>query len=292
MEDKKPQLESLADKVLERIEEERITPASRSRFVAWNLLFWGLWALSVVIGALAVAASIFVIMNAGWRYYAATHENTLTFFVESIPYLWILALLLFVFVAYKNIRHTKTGYRYSLFIVLVASFFGSLALGAGLYHVGVGEVIDDDFGRRIPGHRPVLVQQERAWSSPERGLLVGEVEEIDTEAGTFELETLDGTYWLVSSEDLLRRDYQALEEEERIRVVGLPAEEGEVFHACFVLPWDVKGMRPDTRMHPVARERLARHLCEEECERNLPEERSTECRDLRPYETLKSLRDR
>jgi len=275
---KKTPHESFADKVLDRIEGEHVTPLSRTRFVAKDVLFWVLWVVSVLVGAMAVAASIFVLMNAGWRFYSATHANFITFLIDALPLFWLLAILLFILFAYENLRHTKHGYRFSLPLILLMSLPAILFFGICLFSIGLGKLMDDGIGRHVPFHQPVLIQQERLWMNPERGLLAGQVGTIDFAEQTFELTSFDGVVWQVSSQDLLAPDVRALARFPSVRIVGRSSEEG-VFHACFILPG--KGDEEEESRGIV--------LCDELCERNLPKERSTECRGLRLYEKLERL---
>jgi hypothetical protein len=286
---KKQKKTPLADVIVGRIEGEKIAPTPKWRFLAMNQIFWGLWAASIFIGAAAVAAAIFVMVNAGWEYYEMTHSTFLTFFVEAIPILWILFLLLFVIAAYENARHTKYGYRYSITLILSLSIIGSGIGGGVLYATGLGELFDDTIGDSIPFHRPIVEHQKKLWYEPAEGRLAGEVEEFNPEFTTFTLTTFEGGQWTINTIDLQENDRTTLSTFTQIRIIGFEEEENEEadFHACFIFPWSFHGrpghdpLRAGSIEFPLFE--IMEGKCEgpdELCERNEDDPRSTRCKDI------------
>jgi hypothetical protein len=53
---------TIAEEVFKKLEEAQVKPIARWHFVFRNNTFWALWALSVVIGSCASAATIFVFL--------------------------------------------------------------------------------------------------------------------------------------------------------------------------------------------------------------------------------------
>src|SRR5690606_40503149 len=117
---------SLKDNVLERLEREGITPHSRYYWLSYEYAFWGAWVLSVVLGAVALAVLSFTSVYIGYSLFEATHGGFLTFLIDSLPYLWLLAFALLTLVAYFNLRNTKRGYKYPLYLVVGSSFSFSI----------------------------------------------------------------------------------------------------------------------------------------------------------------------
>ncbi len=87
---------SCKDRVMSRIECEGICPRSKTFFKTRECGVWALWGASVIVGALSVAVTLFVIAYRQYALYEATHENFLTFIVEALPYLWITVFALMV----------------------------------------------------------------------------------------------------------------------------------------------------------------------------------------------------
>ncbi|MCA9357310.1 hypothetical protein KC872_03795, partial [Candidatus Kaiserbacteria bacterium] len=74
---KKPLKETL----FARIEEGNVCPRSRWVYFCQECMVWTAWVISVLIGSLAVAISVFVVTHHQYALYEATHENFLTFMV-------------------------------------------------------------------------------------------------------------------------------------------------------------------------------------------------------------------
>ncbi len=275
---------NLASSVLSRINDEKKEPLPRWRFVLKNQTFWILWVLSVLIGAVSVAAIIFVVLNSGWKYRIIMHDSFLGFFFQTFPVLWIVSLIFFIFLGYENFKYTKKGYRYSFASIVLASIGASLLGGVILYQFGLGNVIDQDFGKHIPFHTPILMHQKEAWTNPEDGFLVGNVLEINIENNNMILETFKGDLWRVDMGDLRESDLRVLESFSEIRIVGLPSE-AEEFHACFIFPWKIFGRGYDSKPGQI---KPALDFIKGG-ERNIFEERSNDCKDVRPYKILQTL---
>lgn len=271
--------DSMANKIMERIEDEKITPVPRWRFSARNGLFWSLWVLSVLVGAVAVSAAIFSLANSGYKYYVATHSGFVSFVFDTIPYLWLLLLTLFIIVALENLKHTKRGYKIPITLLLLVSILASLFFGFLIYLLGFAPVIDKTAGS-LPFHETVQEHQMKIWNNPEFGLLAGEITSVDPELTSFTITTFEGEQWQILTDELRLQNMEILSLENEIRIVGVPdSENDDTFIACFIFPWSIAGM-PGHR-HPEGKAKID---CEHECEIYPDPPRSTKCKDVRPYE--------
>lgn len=131
----------LAERILTRIETEKVVPRSRWTFVAINYLFWTLGGVAVFFGSLAWSAAIFEAAHAGWRSALPADPRPLQFLFETAPYLWALALLLFIALGYATIRRTSRGYRYPIGLLALGAIAASIALGSILYALGFGRTV-------------------------------------------------------------------------------------------------------------------------------------------------------
>jgi hypothetical protein len=239
-----PNHQPLADKVLEQIEEQHVAPRPRWVFVVKNTAFWALWIVCLLIGAAAMAAALFAFTNAGWEFREVTHPEIVSFLLENVPLLWIVALSLMLIFGIENLRHTKAGYRYPMILIFSLNLLGSAVLGFGLFKLGAGQFVDQEVGSRIPFHRPMLIKQERDWTTPQRGLLSGAVTDVQEDFSTFTIQTFDGKTLTIAGDDVSEKGRDVLTRFPFVRVVGLPQQEeatATVFHACFVFPWEVTG---------------------------------------------------
>ncbi|PIQ67214.1 hypothetical protein CO173_04490 [Candidatus Uhrbacteria bacterium CG_4_9_14_3_um_filter_41_35] len=287
---------SFADKILERLETEKVTPNAKWKYSGKNVLFWLIWVFSVQIGAIAFASSLFTLFNAGWQYYSATHDSFFRFFIESMPYMWLLVLCIFLYIGLENIRHTTKGYRYSIPFILFCSVIGSLIFGVFLYVFGLGQLFDEVIGNRVPFHDTVVEHQEAIWLHPENGLLAGAFNEFNSElepASAYNFVALDGKNWQIDTSDLRAQDFENIAEFSRVRIIGVAEADGgtKLFHACFVMPWGLKMSEVNVkRAKPLVLEHIE-DCVTSGCEINSDEMRSSKCKDLRPYSSLQKMRN-
>lgn len=275
----------LVEKVLDRIKDERMAPAPRWQFAARNGLFWTLWIASALLGAMAVAAAMYTVANAGWEFRELTHSGLGQFLVEKIPVLWLVALAFATIVAYENLRHTERGYRYPLLVVVGGSVFVSAILGAAFYANGVGQRVEEGIGSHIPFHRSAMKDERVRWTNPQRGFLAGEVVSVSPEQNVFSLRSFDGGQWTVSLDDVSGRGRATIDQFPLVRVVGIPMPTSSgvltTFRACFVFPWTVRGGTDGNGNTFVMRvaDPSGDFL------------QSQDCQNLVPFRTLRTLED-
>ncbi|HVW82458.1 MAG TPA: hypothetical protein VHC68_00720 [Candidatus Paceibacterota bacterium] len=234
---------SLAKRVLDRIEGERVRPRPRWEFLARDWFFWLLGGVSVALGAVAIAAALFEVANADWRFWAATHGDFMNFFLSAAPFLWILALALFILVGYVNIRRTRRGYRYPFWLIALGAVLTSAVLGGALFAAGLGEPIEEAVGDHPPFYRPIEAAERAWWLSPEHGLLGGTVVGVSSTSDAFTLRSFDGSLWQVGADALSTTSAAVVERGGEVRIVGVPSKATSTFEGCYVFAWQVEGAR-------------------------------------------------
>lgn len=262
--------QTTAQKVMNTIEAKKVAPIAKWHFVFKNSGFWLLWGTSVVLGACATAATIFVFLNSGWRYYTITHDSFLRFLLDIVPFFWILALLSMVAFGYYNIRHTKRGYRFSFYLVVFSSVVASLLGGIILYALGIGSDIDN-VRKPLPFSMPILSAEELYWNNKDRGLIAGFVTKIDSQKEKAEVSLLSGETELILTSELLSNDMAFLAPGAHVRIIGSRNTKGD-FVACAILPFDNRFIAP-----------------KELFERKEQLFRTNVCRDARPYQKYKAI---
>lgn len=266
-----------AIQICNKIDQEKLTPISSWRFTLRNSGFWSLWGLSIFIGSCATAASIFSFLHSGWQYRAVTHDTFLRFFFDVMPLFWIVSLGAMIVFGYFNIRHTTRGYRFSFYLVVFASVVASFIGGTILYAIGVAGDIDD-LRRPLPFSSPMRLIEEERWNDDARGLASGTVTSFDREAGQLVITNSKGEEKIIFTSELGPIGIDHLEVGAFIRVIGLPdIGNNQVFVACVVLPWDMPQPRRESPF--MVKENLI--------ERNTIEERTSICKDVRPYQMYK-----
>lgn len=270
----------LAERVLERIESQHLSPRPRWEFLFTNYAFWTLGALAVALGALAFSAVLFEVTNAPWSLSAATHPDFLSFFLAVAPFLWVAVLALFIGVGYATIRHTKRGYRYPLAIIAIGAILTSMVLGGALYAAGAGQAVEESLGDHPPFYRPIMLEDRAWWDAPTQGVLGGDVLSVTVDS-SFTLKDFSGNIWTIDADDLRAPDLKALVAGQTVRVVGVPTSAtSSVFHACFIFPWNMPGGAQGAPP-PL--------YIASSSERTAVLERSEECRGIRPYGALHAL---
>jgi len=229
----------LKNTLLERIEAEHVCPHSRMFFQSRECAIWAVWFVSVVVGALAVAISVFVVTHRQYGIYEATHDNWFTFMVEVLPFIWVIVFGIMAFLAVYNIKHTKTGYRYSITTILASSIVLSFAGGSALQFFGLGYSIDAVLGDQMSMYMSQEKIERQLWQHPEEGRLIGrQVETTLATSSVVVFEDVAGSRWRIEIQELHPTDISLLATGKDVRLLGQTMNDrAKIFHACGVFPW-------------------------------------------------------
>ncbi len=242
-------------RIMDALEAQNVKP--RPWYVFWlqNYAIWAVWLLSIVFGAVSLSV-LWYAVDVGWyALFEATHETWLEFMVETVPYLWIPVFGLLLIVAVWDIRQTKRGYKYPLWLILSSSLLGSVALALWAVWFGVGNIVDRELGRIMPFYPSQERIEMRLWQQPVNGRLIGEVEEQN---GELFVADVDGTSWLLDTSAVIGPDKDILVAGKSVRLLGIVGDDG-VFVVCGAMP-DIKDPLTDPeefqRFRDVVRDRL------------------------------------
>ena len=229
----------LKDKLFQRIETEQVAPRSKLFFLGRECAVWLFWMISVVMGALAISVTEFVVSHQQYALYQATHDNFFTFVVDVLPYLWILTFAVMAVVAVYDLRHTKYGYRYPVWVILASSVVMSFAGGSAMQYFGFGYELDEHLGRYLSLYTSQGKLEQQMWQAPAEGRLIGrQVYSTLAPTSTIVFEDVSGQRWRMEIDELDPADIELLDDENPVRLLGT-VENGEmgIFHACGALPW-------------------------------------------------------
>ncbi|MCA9356642.1 hypothetical protein KC872_00375, partial [Candidatus Kaiserbacteria bacterium] len=242
-------------------------------------MVWTAWVISVLIGSLAVAISVFVVTHHQYALYEATHENFLTFMVEVLPYVWLIAFAVMVYVAVFNLRHTKHGYRYSITMILSSSIILSFAGGSALQYFGLGYQIDNILGYQMSMYMSQDKLERKMWQAPEEGRLVGKQVAKTVASTTIVIfEDMMGDRWQMNISELSDLDMEHLASGQTVRLLGEATNsEFKIFHACGAFPWMVNvSVDEMSKERQIFVEQLYTHMKKEEQRLALIEEMEKE----------------
>lgn len=241
MENQQPVKDNLKLKILNRIECDALCPKSRLLFQSRECVVWGLWLLTVVVGAVAVSVSFFVLLHHTYSLYEVTHRTFWSFFIETLPFLWLSVFLAMVIFAVYNLRHTKHGYRYPLWQILGSSLVLSLVGGVFLHLLGAGFVLDKQIGSLTRYYESEAKREQKIWQQPREGRLLGQKEITrggDNNSHILTFTDQESVLWLTNISELDYEEVLLLESGHQVRLLGeVITISPPYFHACAVLPW-------------------------------------------------------
>jgi heme/copper-type cytochrome/quinol oxidase subunit 2 len=230
---------NLKDNIFKTIEEKDVCPRSRWFFVCKETLVWVAWVVSVVVGAIAIAVTLFVVARSQYALYEAAYDTFFSFFVTAIPYLWLIVFALMSWLAVTNLRHTKHGYRYRPSVVIVSSLVVSLAGGAVLQLLGFGYHLDLKLGQEMKMYMSQDKKEQQLWQAPNDGRLIGrQVHTTTVPTTTVVFEDSKGQRWRLDVSELSAMDVALLNSNTIVRLVGTSSDlTTKQFHACGAFPW-------------------------------------------------------
>lgn len=216
---------------LERIREENIKPISRNVFSIKRVLFWVVVAASFIVGAFAFSLTIFALVNNDWDLYS---KFGLSFVMRTLPYFWLVSLVIFTILGEHYYRKTLLGHRRGFVLIAGIYLVSTTFFGSIFYLIGVGESVEKSLVDVDPIYRNIIFNRQEIWSHPEEGLLSGKIILI----GDSEIEIIDshGTVWIINKEDSSFKDKVLINIGERIKIMGDKLE-GNLFRAEEIRPW-------------------------------------------------------
>jgi len=233
-----------AKEILSKIETECIEPVSKWKFQLHDVVLWVSGAIAVLIGGLAISVIIFVLANGQWAMVSLVGRSHIGMLMSTLPFYWILSLVLFLLIAHYNIKHTKHGYRYSIYKVLVVVILLSVILGGLFYSVGIGHAADKAMAGKLPFYKkPALEKQQMLFYAPEDGVLTGFVTEHES-IDLIRLRDIKNNDW-----EITNVDQRVLENEimfprgSKLILIGEKLGSSE-FEACMIKPLRERGRNP------------------------------------------------
>ena len=238
-------MRDLIKETLEKIKKEEIKPTSRWVFLAKNIFTWLALLCLVVLGVISFSLIIFLISQLDWEICSQMgirlHWLSPVFYV---PIFWFLLSILFAFLAFREIRKTKKGYRYnSSIIVLVLTAVFSV-FGFFFYLSRESERVHGVFSGQNSNYKKMSELKERQWSQPELGFLGGIILQIGDTNSQFKLMDFEEHNWVVNyDDDLIIMPGVLLLPNERVKIIGQEIEvdtdeEDDVFQAREIRPWE------------------------------------------------------
>jgi len=230
---------NLSKKILQKIEESKIVPKTRIHFVAEEVAVWIVAIIPISVGVFSVATIIFRIVNIGPAVTAPHEHFEIILFTQLIPFLWVITLILFGFLAYFNLKYTKHGYRYRVSTLIGVVVTLSIVFGVLLYALGMGYLLDHTASRYVPSYRDAGEVNAGVWLAPGQGRIVGKIVSRQGNQQII-LNDFEGQNWKVDISDISLQKQKLMNIAQPIRLLGTEGN-NYTFVACDVLPWSIHG---------------------------------------------------
>jgi len=234
-------MKNISNEVLKKIKDNNIKPKPLWYFITKNYFIWSVFGISIILGSFAFSMFLFIIKQLDWDIYYYMGDNFLKTVFVSLPYLWLIFLILFTGIAYYNFIHTKRGYRFKFISILLMSLIISIILGTGLYFNGFSERLENVFSEKIPYYNRLVYSCEEQWMQPERGLLAGTIIETGLPENNFILMDLDNNRWKIEADKVIWKGKITPVIGLKIKLMG-KLMDGNHFKAMEIRPWQ-KGQR-------------------------------------------------
>ncbi len=207
-------------KIIDTIKDEHIVPDPKWKINLKNYLYWGILACMVILSAAFFSLALLNVVDFDFELFcqlkAGKYLKLLIFFA---PYLWI-GLFIFCFVlGYLIFRKTKKGYRYNVLFVAGIILIIVSILGVGTHIARMNEKIEDQFSRRAPQFRKIILPRAEYLLESGDGIIAGTIEQKEKES--FVLKTRNGKEWTVIFDENTRiRKERILKVGVKVMIVG------------------------------------------------------------------------
>jgi len=226
----------LAQEVIKKIKERSVKPKPRWQFLASNYSLWFAGVVAIVMGGVSISVIIYLIKDNDWQVYEQMDDNLFSFIFLTLPYLWLIFLVVFALAAHFNLKNTKKGYRLRLPTLLSAMILLSFVLGGAFYSIGIGKAIDMKFKDKYPVYYKLLSHRDTIWKKHSRGFLGGTIIQVNSE-NDFYLIDMEGNVWGIDASKAIVTNKNILGLKSRVRMIGKRYNE-KLFQAKFIAPFD------------------------------------------------------
>ncbi|MAZ30436.1 hypothetical protein CL655_04125 [bacterium] len=243
--------------VMERIKAGEVCPRSRGWFTCLECFVWMFWLAAVVVGALAIGILFYTTISGWFGFHEAKAMSRLGMVLAYVPVVWVAILILTVVLAYRNVRHTKRGYRYPVWLILISSIGTSFIGGLVFFAIGFGFFVDTKLGEEMSRYASYYKQQELFWQAPTENRWLGTV----AVEGDMVFADANGAHWELNTAELTEPELQLLMDGQQVKLLGV-SDDMQAINVCGVFPWyEAKPLMPKelARERGVLLERLAYH---------------------------------
>lgn len=220
-------MSKVSDNVLETIKTCKLCPKPKWQFLLKNYVIWSAFAVAVILGSFSFSVALHMIVTGDWDIYEYSGKSFFEFCLIILPLSWIIVLGAFAFLAFYNWKHTKHGYRYRTYAIMLLSIGASGIFGFLLYNAGFGKKVDAMVSKSLPFyHKSKDDAMDALWLQPDRGLLSGKIVEIQ-DSQAIVIEDSSGEKWDVQiTEETIKKDC-CKKKGKSVRIIGKKGQRSE-----------------------------------------------------------------
>lgn len=218
---------------MKALRSKKIIQRSHREFAIKNIFFWSVFAISIVIGAIAFSVILFAVNQSEFDLITQVTDSKIEFLLTLLPFFWIILCVLFLLFSMFGMKHLKYGYRYSFLLVLISNILLSAIFGTIFFFSGGAGVIEQVFAEHVPFYESVEEKKISRWSMPENGFLSGTIVEDGEQLVIMDW---DGKLWNINFEKNLLDSKILLEKDVMVKIIGKLSDDAN-FIAYEIRPW-------------------------------------------------------
>ncbi|HNV97220.1 MAG TPA: hypothetical protein PKL13_02785 [bacterium] len=210
--------------VLEKIKEKNIKPRPRWIFVFYNIFLWVLVPIFIIFGALSFSFIIHMFISSDFDLRDRVSGNLFEFVFKTMPYFWIIILIIFLFILYFDFKNTKKSYKFNFLKVSLFGLSLIILIGIMFYFSGVARYFDNNF-LKVNSYKALSCQNLKMWNNPEKGILVGKFINISENSGSFK-DIYEKNWNILFNNDA---ELESLNLDNNIKVVGRKIDDNNFY---------------------------------------------------------------
>jgi hypothetical protein len=184
-------------KIIDQIKNKKIWPRPRWLFLLKNYSIWLAGVLTLLFGSVSSALLIYLTAGNDFMAHRRIGFNLVEFLLLAIPFFWLIASAVLIYLAYINLKKTENGYRYSPWLIGSIVVIISLIGGFIFYNLGLSRTIDNILGRKVPFYEHVINPRIGFWMDNSCGRLAGIMVEYSLKKQQLILVDSQNNNWLV-----------------------------------------------------------------------------------------------
>ncbi len=193
----------VSDSFWSTIEKNHIAPIPRWRFVLKQLTLWIVIATLAIVASLAGAVALYIFLN---HDFSISHDYTITFLHDypllisilmSMPWLWLVLIVLFFLMVFTVVSRSKKGYSYGIIRIITGLLLSTIPLTSFFYTSRIGRSTHWYLSENFSDYYHLVNGNEQDWSHPEKGRLGGQVIKYDAKERVLILKSFDNEFWLI-----------------------------------------------------------------------------------------------